>query len=318
MKKLVWLVLILAGLLLTVSCAEESATTAPTTTQTPMETTPTQTTPITTKPIVTSTHPETTAPETTPDTAWKAKIEDDFYEKAVEEDGKYYTYLTYNFGYGEYAVRDNQTFVDAYVADKKDIVFANLESGMISQGIYLRATAEEIEAYAKNYYVTGIYSYPHDKIVEGCKATINRMDVYLMMDAMFDMANGGGSLPLVKINSKEELVAFADACILDNRPVLEEMGMIGIQSSRETFDAMTAIYDDAYFAEKTLFLIGSENSTGSERYSLIHVLADQGVQIVLEMTCPVVITHDMAWWLIFIEVDNSAIQDQTTFEVIVK
>ncbi len=309
--------MLLVILLLTVACQSESVTTSPTTTQTPMETTPTQTTPITTQPIVTSTLCETTVPETTPLPEWMAKIEKDLFEKAVEEDGKYYIYLTYNFGYGEYAVNDNQTFVEAYVADKKDIVFANLNSGVVSRGIYLRATAEEIEAYAKNSYVTGIYSYPQDKVVEGCKANIVRLDGYLIMDAMFDMANGGGSLPLVKINSKEELAAFTDACILDNGPFLEEMGMTSVQSSREAFEAMTAIYDDAYFAEKTLFLIGSENSTGSEQYSLIHVLADQGVQIVLEMTRPFIVTHDMAWWLIFVEVDNSVTQDQTTFEVIV-
>ena len=96
------------------------------------------------------------------------------------------------------------------------------------------------------------------------------------------------------------------------------MGWTEIQSSREWFAEMTAVYDDAYFAEKKLFLIGSVNSTGSEKYSLIHVLKDNGVQIVLEMTRPCMVTCDMAWWLIFVEVDNSAIADQSDFSVIVE
>ena len=196
MKKLLFVMILLGILLLTVACGSEAVTTAPTTTQTPMETTPAQTTPVTTNPIVTSTLCETTVPETTSLPKWMAKIEKDLFDKAVEEDGKYYIYLTYNFGYGEYAVNDNQTFVEAYVADKDDIVFANLDRGVVSEGIYLRATAEEIEAYAKNSYVTGIYSYPHDKIVEGCKANIVRLDALFNPYALWEIAedNVGGSV----------------------------------------------------------------------------------------------------------------------------
>ena len=303
MKKLIFLMMVLSLALLTVACGSENATTAPTTTKTPIETTPTQTTLTTTQSIVTSTLTDTTTPDTTPDTAWKAKIEKNLFEKAVKEDGKYYIYLTYKFQSSSYAVHNNETFVDANVADRDDIVFANLDNGAVSQGIYLRASAEEIEAYAKNSYVTGIYSYPADKVIDGCKATFLRGDCFFEMSVLWENAECGGQLPLYKINSKEELTAFVESYIY--RP-------------GDEFQQVTSVYNDAYFAEKTLFLMASENSTGSEQYSLIHVLVEGGVQIVLEMTRPVMITNDIALWLILVEVENSAIENQTAFEVIVK
>ena len=311
MKKLMFFIMILGILLLTVACGSESATTAPTTTQTPIETTPAQTTPVTTNPIVTSTLCETTVPETTSLPKWMAKIEKDLFDKAVEEDGKYYIYLTYDFGYGEYAVRDNETFVEAYVADKKDIVFANLESGVISQGIYLRATAEEIEAYAKNSYVTGIYSYPHDKIVEGCKANIVRLDSLFNPYALWEIAeeNVGGSLPMVKINSKEELVACIDACV----PTQDE-----IYNTRYEMNRIAERYNDAFFLDKTIFFMGAEANTGSSRFTFVHALADETFTIVIVKSTPHMITHDMAHWAILVEVDNSVIANQTAFSVVVE
>jgi len=306
MKKLIFLMMLLGSLLLTVACAEESVTTVPTTTQKPMETTPVQTTIVTTKPIVTSTPAETTAPETTPAPAWMAKIEKDLFEKAVEEDGKYYIYLTYDFGDGRYAVNDNQTFVEAYVANEKDIVFANLDRGYVSEGIYLRATAEEIEAYAKNSYVTGIYSYAQDKVVEGCKANIVRLDALFNPYALREIAeeNVGGSLPMVKIDSKEELVACIDACV----PTPDE-----IYYSRWELNQIAAGYDDAFFAEKTLFFLGAEAGTGSARFSFVHALADEAFTIVIDRSTPWMMTTDMAHWAILIEVDNSAIENLTKF-----
>ena len=294
MKKLVWLVLILGILLLTVACGSEVVTTAPTTTQTPMETTPTQTTPVTTNPIVTSTLCETTVPETTSPPEWMDVLEENFFEKAVEENGKYYIYLTYDFGYREYAVRDNQTFVEAYVADKDDIVFANLEKGMVSQGIYLRATAEEIEAYAKNSYVTGIYSYPADKLLDGCKGTVDGAGFYEKYieyaenkEAVLDRTQ----VPLVKIDSREEMDAFYG---------------VGIHSE----------YDEAYFAEKSLFMILIRESTGSARHALVHVIADQGVTVVIDRASPGLGTADAPVWEVIVEVDKSAIANQTSFKVI--
>ncbi|MBQ4121857.1 MAG: hypothetical protein IJD35_07575 [Clostridia bacterium] len=306
MKKLIFLMMLLGILLLTVACAEESVTTVPTTTKTPIETTPAQTTIVTTKPIVTSTPVETTTPETTPAPAWMAKIENGFYEKAVEEDGKYYIYLTYNFGDGIYAVNDNQTFVEAYVANEKDIVFANLDRGHVSEGIYLRATAEEIEAYAKNSYVTGIYSYAQDKVVEGCKANIVRLDALFNPYALREIAeeNVGGSLPMVKIESKEELAACIDACV----PTPDES-----YHSRWMLNQMAAGYDDAFFAQKTLFFLGAEAGTGSARFSFVHALADEAFTIVIDRSTPWMMTTDMAHWAILIEVDNSAIENQTKF-----
>ena len=58
MKKLVWLVLILGMLLLAVACGSESVTTAPTTTQTPMETTPVLQTTVKPEPKLVLVHPE--------------------------------------------------------------------------------------------------------------------------------------------------------------------------------------------------------------------------------------------------------------------
>lgn len=302
MKKTKLLIFLTAALIVVCSfaaCGEDvntpktSALTTESSIQTKAETTP----------AGTSTLDETSAPETTPAPAWMAKIEENFFEKAVKEDGKYYIYLTYKFQSSSYAVNDNQTFVEAYVANEKDIVFADLESGMISQGIYLRASAEEIEAYAKNSYVTGIYSYAQDKVVEGCKASFVRMDGCFDPYAMHELAGGKGPLPLIKIDSKDELSLFVDTYIY---------------RKADGFEEMISLYDDAYFAEKTLFLMTSVNSTGSERYSLIHVLSDQGIQIVLDLSCDIRITTDVAFWLIFVEVENGAVENQTSFEVVVK
>lgn len=321
MKKFIFLILILAVLLLAVACGNEAVTTAPettadaVTTNLPQESTMVETTTL----PVTSTAEVTEAPDTAPDTKWMAKIEPNFFEKAVEKDGKYYIYMTYRLDGESDNLYCNQQFVDAFVPDHSDIVFANLDRSMASGGIYLRATAEEIETYAQNDYVFGIYSYPADKVIDNCQATIERMDSRLMVNEMQKIANCGGSLPMLKINSKEELAAFVDACIYDDSSFIEEMGWTGlVQSAYERFEAMTAIYDDAYFAEKTLFLIGAENGTGSANFSLIHVLNDDGIKIVLDLSCPFWVTDDMAYWLIFVEVDNTAIENQTSFEVIVK
>ncbi len=294
MKKLVFLMLLLGILLLAVACGSESVTTAPTTIKTPMETTPTQTTPITTKPIVTSIPTETTAPETTSAPEWMAKIEENFFEKAVVEDGKYYIYLTYEFESSRYAVKDNQTFVEAYVADKTDIVYANLEYGMISQGIYLRASSEEIEAYAKNSYVTGIYSYPADKLLDGCKGIVDgggKYETYLEYAENKEAVLDRTQVPLVKIDSREELDAFYG---------------VGIYPE----------YDEAYFVEKSLFMILIRESTGSARHALVHVIADQGVTVVIDRATPGLVTDDAVEWGILVEVEKSAIANQTSFKVI--
>lgn len=321
MKKFVFLILILTVLILAVACGNEAVTTAPETTADAVTTNlPKESTAVVTEaPPTTTTAEITEATDTTPDTKWMAKIEPNFFEKAVEEDGKYYIYMTYRLDGESDNLYCNQQFVDAFVPDHSDIVFANLDRGMASGGIYLRATAEEIETYAQNDYVFGIYSYPADKVIEGCQATIERVDSRLMVNEMQKIANCGGSLPMLKINSKEELAAFVDACIYDDRSYIEENGWTGlVQSAYERFAAMTAIYDDAYFAEKTLFLIGAELGSGSEKFSLIHVLNDDGIKIVLDLSSPFLVTCDMADWLIFVEVDNSAIADQSNFSVIVK
>lgn len=302
--------MILSLALFTVACGSESSTTAPTTTQKPMETTPTST-----KPIETSTLEKTTAPKTTPAPAWMAKLEENFYEKAVEENGEYYIYLTYKFESSRYAVKDNQTFVEAYVADEKDIVFANLEYGRISNGIYLRATAEEIEAYAKNSYVTGIYSYAQDKVVEGCKATRSNGG-FVIYESFLKMAENINQRPLVKIDSKEELVSFIDTCIYDNSHVYEELEIPSFISSKEAFEKETAIYDEAFFAEKSLFMIYIQESTGSAHHSLVHVIADQGVTVVIDRSAPWGGTDDAPTWVMFVEVEKSAIANQTSFNVI--
>jgi len=286
MKKFIWLVLMLAILLLTVACAEESVTTVPTTTKTPT----------TTKPIETSTLEKTTAPETTPAPAWMAKLEENFFEKAVEENGEYYIYLTYVFESSRYAVKDNQTFVEAYVADEKDIVFANLEYGKISNGIYLRATAEEIEAYAKNSYVTGIYSYPADKVIDGCKATLGKSgsseyESYLAHAENKEAVLNRTQRPLVKIDTRDELDAFRGANTYTD-------------------------YDEAYFAEKSLFMILIQESTGSARHSLVHVIADQGVTVVIDRASSWAGTDDAPTWVMLVEVEKSAIANQTSFNVI--
>ena len=321
MKKLIFLTLIFAVLILAVACGNEAVTTAPETTADAVTTNlPKESTAaVTTTLPITSTLEVTEAPNTTPDTVWRAKIEKDFYEKAVQDGGDYYIYLTYSLVWESDDLYCNQQFVDAFVPDHNDIVFANLDRGMASEGIYLRATADEIETYAQNQYVTGIYSYPADKVIEDCQATIERMDSYLMVNEMSKMANCGGSLPMLKINSKEELAAFAQACIYDDSSFIEEMDWTGlVQTAHERFAAMTAIYDDAYFAEKTLFLIGAQIGTGSAKFSLIHVLRDDGVKIVLDLSCPFCVTCEMADWLIFVEVDNTAMENQTSFEVIVE
>ena len=310
MKKTKLLIFLTAALIVVCSfaaCGEDvntpktSALTTESSIQTEAETTPAET-----STIVTSTLDETTTPETTPAPAWMAKIENGFFEKAVEENGKYYIYLTYNFGDGRYAVNNNQTFVEAYVANKKDIVFANLDRGVVSEGIYLRATAEEIEAYAKNSYVTGIYSYAQDKVVEGCKANIVRLDALFNPYALWEIAedNVGGSLPMVKIDSKEELVACIDACV----PTPDE-----IYFSRYELNRIAADYDDAFFAEKTLFFLGAEAGTGSAQFSFVHALAHEAFTIVIDRSSPRMVTMDVAHWAILIEVDNSAIENQTMF-----
>jgi len=315
MRQMKWLLLLIVSLILVfafASCGEEANTpeTSALTTESSIQT-EAKTTPAETSTIETSTPDETTTPETTSLPEWMAKIEKDLFEKAVEEDGNYYIYLTYRFGSSSYAVHDNQTFVDAYVADKKDIVFANLESGMISQGIYLRATAEEIEAYAKNSYVTGVYSYPQDKVVEGCKATFIRtggvFDPYALLEIAED--DVGGSLPMVKIESKEELAACIDACV----PTPDES-----YHSRWVLNQMAAGYDDAFFAEKTLFFLSAVDGNGAAQFSFVHALSDASFTIVIDQSTPRMSLSAVEYWAIFVEVDNNAIENQSKFISVLK
>ena len=313
MKKYVFWILILAVLFLAVACGNEAVTTASETTADVVTTNlPKESTAVVTEaPPTTTTAEITEATDTTPDTKWMAKIEPNFFEKAIEEDGKYYIYMTYQLVGDSDDLYCNQQFVDAFVPDHNDIVFANLDRGMASNGIYLRATADEIETYAQNDYVLGIYSYPADKVVEGCKANIVRLDALFNPYALWEIAeeNVGGSLPMVKIDSKEELATCIDACV----PTQDE-----IYNTRYEMNRIAERYDDAYFAEKTLFLIGAEIGTGSAKFSLIHVLNNDGIKIVLDLSSPFLVTCDMAYWLIFVEVENDAIADQSNFSVIVK
>ena len=158
MKKFVFLILILTVLILAVACGNEAVTTASETTADAMTTNlPKESTAVVTEaPPTTTTAEITEATDTTPDTKWMAKIEPNFFEKAIEEDGKYYIYMTYRLDGESDNLYCNQQFVDAFVPDHSDIVFANLDRGMASGGIYLRATAEEIETYAQNDYVMGV------------------------------------------------------------------------------------------------------------------------------------------------------------------
>ena len=314
MKKLIFLTLIFAVLVLAVACGNEAVTTAPDTTaaESPNTTIPVQsTTAVTTTLPITSTLKVTEAPDTTPDTKWMAKIEPNFFEKAVEEDGKYYIYMTYQLVGDSDVLYCNQQFVDAFVPDHNDIVFANLNFGMASNGIYLRATAEEIETYVQNDYVLGIYSYPADKVVEGCKANIVRLDALFNPYALWEIAeeNVGGSLPMVKIDSKEELATCIDACV----PTQDE-----IYNTRYEMNRIAERYDDAFFSDKTIFFMGAEANTGASRFTFVHAFADETFTIVIDKSTPFMITHDMAQWAIFVEVDNSVIANQTAFSVVVE
>ena len=313
MKKFVFWILILAVLFLAVACGNEAVTTAPETTADAVTTNlPKESTAVVTEaPPTTTTAEITEATDTTPDTKWMAKIEPNFFEKAIEEDGKYYIYMTYQLVGDSDDLYCNQQFVDAFVPDHNDIVFANLDRGMASNGIYLRATAEEIETYAQNDYVLGIYSYPADKVVEGCKANIVRLDALFNPYALWEFSeeNVGGSLPMVKIDSKEELATCIDACV----PTQDE-----IYNTRYEMNRIAERYDDAFFSDKTIFFMGAEANTGSSSFTFVHAFADETFTIVIDKSTPFMITNDMAQWAILVEVDNSAIANQTAFSVVVE
>ena len=176
---------------------------------------------------------------------------------------------------------------------------------------FLTVSREEIEAYAKNSYVTGVYSYPQDKVVEGCKATFIRtggvFDPYALLEIAED--DVGGSLPMVKIDSKQELATCIDACV----PTPDES-----YHSRWVLNQMAAGYDDAFFAEKTLFFLSAVDGNGAAQFSFVHALSDASFTIVIDQSTPRMSLSAVEYWAIFVEVDNNAIENQTKFISVLK
>jgi len=123
--------------------------------------------------------------------------------------------------------------------------------------------------------------------------------------------------PIVKIDSEEDRTAF-----LSEFGETFNLNTPGF-GEKKSFVQETLIYNKAYFENKTLFLIGLPDQTGSASYSLEQILMEKNLVFHINRTVPEISTTDMAFWFLLIEVDNSAIENYTKlnlpkFEAIVR
>lgn len=118
-------------------------------------------------------------------------------------------------------------------------------------------------------------------------------------------------LPIHRLDSKAELERFkAD---FDDILTMSQ-GYDEIPS----FDEATADYDDAFFAEHTLFVIYVGANSGSYRFGVGDIYNDgESFSVnVVQLNDPELVTQDMAGWFVTVTAEKAAVEHCTTFDAV--
>lgn len=287
-----------------VSCGGEGDTT----TATPVTTTPGTTTSVT--------PPATTLPteDTMPDDNWQKKLEEGFFEKAVEEDGKYYAYLV--IGISPESTMITEKFIQTYVADPDDVLYGYGENADDYSDILLRATQSELEAYARTPYVKFIYSYPIDKAIDSFTATRIPIVGSTDPDSLWNVAENQADKdnraipPIIKLESTDALNAFIAQ--------YSEAFFLDLSKGGTSFVQHAAKYDAAFFDEKLLLLTYFEEGSGSISHNVVDLFADGKLTLFIDKISPPSQTADIACRFIFVEVNKADLEGITDWQLIIK
>lgn len=116
-------------------------------------------------------------------------------------------------------------------------------------------------------------------------------------------------LPIYKFDTKEELEQFKDA-------FSEELCFDSGYDEVLSFNDATAGYDDAFFAENTLFLVYVTANSGSLRFAVSDVFCDGEAYCihVAQTNSPECVTDDMAGWFLTVAEPDSAVERCTQFD----
>jgi len=105
--------------------------------------------------------------------------------------------------------------------------------------------------------------------------------------------------PKLVIRSTEELRAY-----LGDRSELRDSGDAFYEGDYIDFNAYE-VYDSKYFENNILVLLLLEEGSGSISHKIDSVTkTEEGLDVVIEYVCPEVLTADMAYWTLFIELDK--------------
>lgn len=104
----------------------------------------------------------------------------------------------------------------------------------------------------------------------------------------------------------------------------KEFPTIGLFTSAKDLGAIDTInydskYNEEFFNSKSLIVIQLRATSGSIRHEVTKVVMNQDVITVqITTTKPEFGTMDMAEWAIFVEIDNSVVNDNTTVDFVIR
>lgn len=116
-------------------------------------------------------------------------------------------------------------------------------------------------------------------------------------------------LPIIKLESAEQLQFFVDEC---GRFYNEEY------NDTPSFDEVIPEMDEAYFEKYTVFVIRVEATSGSYRYGVKNIqIESNSVCISVEQTNhPEVVTSDMKEWFAVVSIPKNRVFKCTEFDAI--
>ena len=127
------------------------------------------------------------------------------------------------------------------------------------------------------------------------------------------MVSSTQHLPIYKFESLAELDAFKEA-------FRDDFSMNTAYGDASSFEENTKKMDEAYFADKTVFLVYVTASSGSYRFGIKRTYRDaDNFCIYVEQTNdPEVGTCDMAGWFLTLAVDKETVKDIETFDAVLQ
>ena len=301
--------LLFALVLLLASCTGEGETSADTTTESAIEST-LDTTPDST----TASSPESSTektPDTTVDDTWKEKLAEGLYEKATLEDGKYYVYIDIAPESYDAEARLPQD----YVGNREDI-FTQYFDDRWSRVLGVRATREEIEAYAKLPNVTSIKPFDKSASVSVTDVIYHRFssleEAYVYPYAENKaFAEVNGHCPILKFDSVEGHESFTEALCRLYEPVPQTVDSLKEELSR---------FDEAFFDENILLCVHVSAGSGSFRFSVLDVSIAQKqllVSVNFHSERPgYCVTDDMQYGFLLISVAKEALAGVESYDAV--